>query len=1753
MIQLAIQHKLKHISEKFESRTAIEIGQHRLTYGDLEKRINLIARQLLHRGVQKQTFVGIFMENRVGIIAAMLGILRAGCVFVPLDSAHPGKRLEQMIRVTGIRLVICDTLHLERLETLDVVKQQPMECLLLEELLAPREFPGDQTLPDVTFSPEDKIYIYFTSGTTGEPRAVLGKNKSLLHFIDWEISAFGIDETFRFSQFTTPGFDVFLRDIFVPLSAGATICIPESKEIIIDGRQLTAWLNEKAINLSHCVPSLFRLIHTGNDLGKDHFKYLKYVLLAGEKIIPGELKNWYRIFGSRIQLVNVYGPTETTLAKLFYLIQPSDTEREIMPVGKPIKGARVIILDEKMEICDELIAGELYIRTPYRSFGYYNDPQLNKGRFIQNPFNQNPDDIIYKTGDLARLLPDGNIELLGRIDRQVKIRGMRVELEEIESVMVKHPSIKEAVVIKHEMSNHITLLLAGITLVESETNREQETSIIEQVKDHLARHLPDYMIPAQINVLETIPRKPNGKVDYNELPALLQYRETDAVPPQNNIEEKLLDIWTQTLGTPPPGVTHSFFELGGNSLNMMTLISRIHRELDVRITLAEAFDNPTIRTQAQLLQNAVEDEYSAIEPAELKEYYPLSPAQKRLYIIQQMDVKSTSYNMPGVIIPDFDIDREKLEQTFYKLIQRHESLRTSFSMLEGEPVQKMHSEVEFRTAVYDLTRIPVEAEEGTDGTSSTIYPGFCAVRCADTIKNFIRPFDLSRAPLVRAGIIETVEKKYLLLVDIHHIVSDGISLDILERDFKALYEGEESPPLRLQYRDYVQWQNNKKVKESVKKQEQYWLSQFEDRIPVLDLPTDFPRPQVQDFSGSIAGFKIAEKEIDTLKHTAQHQDATLFMVLLAVYTIFLSKISRQEDIVVGTAAAGRRHADLEQIIGMFVNTLPLRNHPKADKSFTEFLDSVKERTLHAFENQDYPFEDLVERLRVTRDTSRNPLFDTMFDLNHLEVSESSELPEIKNQSPEPYPYDMQADTAKFDLILTATDTGENLWFSLQYCTRLFKTETIERFITYFKQVVSFVCTLPSVLISEIEIISPQEKEEVLYTFNKTEMEYPRTKTIDQLFEEQAERAGDHIAVIGIGHGVQGMVSLTYNKLEKKSNQLSWVLREKGVQPDNVVGLMVDHSIEMIIGILGILKSGGAYLPLDPTYPKERINFMLKDSNAGILLKSEIRSTKSVATLRSSSLRSTRTNPNDKNSNDQNVGVTSIVLNFEHLNFEFVSNFEFRVSNLSSSNLAYVIYTSGSTGKPKGVLVEHRNVVANLYAFLKEFKITPQDTMIQLSSYTFDAFIEEVFPLLVSGGKIAIPPERDIMDMEEIALFIQQYQVTIIDCTPLLLNEFNKLNPSDLASVRFFISGGDVLKPEYVDRLAKRGTLYNTYGPTETTVCASYHKCPEDFQSNVPIGKPISNYHIYILDNRNRLLPIGAAGELCISGAGVSRGYLNNPELTADKFREVQDNIPGGTGKQDGLDPLLERAPLIGRLYHTGDMARWVPDGNVEFLGRMDYQVKIRGFRVELGEIEKQLVKHHDIKETAVIDRESDGGHKYLCAYIVSDRQLSVSQLRGYLTDQLPDFMIPEYFIEVDKIPLNPNGKVDRKTLESYGTRIDTGVEYMEPVTENEKIITNIWKEVLGVDKVGIHDNFFEIGGNSLKIIQVNQKLKEAFKKEIPVVKLFQYTTVSSIARSLDGQEAGDLFSDYGHQVQEKIKKGKETRKQRHQKRRGGII
>ena len=841
----------------------------------------------------------------------------------------------------------------------------------------------------------------------------------------------------------------------------------------------------------------------------------------------------------------------------------------------------------------------------------------------------------------------------------------------------------------------------------------------------------------------------------------------------------------------------------------------------------------------------------------------------------------------------------------------------------------------------------------------------------------------------------------------------------------------------------------------------YWLNKLSGGFVKSRFPYDYKKenenPGVMD-EGTV---EFSSDIFEKLKKLSSGIDVKLHMILVSGLAALLYKYSGSKDITIGSPITKQ---DIE---GEFINTILVYRIQLQDiMNFKELILQVRETIIQAVENQNYPLELLPGLLNLPVLKNEFPLFDIALLLEN--IHEKSYLEGIH-----------------YHLLFSFHRLENRIEFSLEYDSLLYQERTIKQITDHYTHLLETALSDVNVPLAHIDILSEAEKQQLVKEFNAKKMEFPEEKTFHQLFEEQVERTSDHIAVIGMGHGAWGMASISYNQLNEKSNQLAWVLREKGVQPDNVVGLMVDRSIEMIIGILGILKSGGAYLPIDPDYPEERIRYMLVDSGARVLLTDL---------------------PERHNFNCQ----LSIV-NYQ-LSTSTASHSLTHLTHLTQpTHLCYVIYTSGSTGKPKGVLVEHRNVVANLSAFLKEFKITPQDTMIQLSSYTFDAFIEEVFPLLVSGGKIAIPPDRNIMDMEELALFTQQHQVTIIDCTPLLLNEFNKMNPSYLASVRFFISGGDILKPGYVDRLAKQGTLYNTYGPTEATVCTSYYKCPEDGQSNVPIGKPISNYYIYILDNHSRLLPIGAAGELCISGAGVSRGYLNNPELTAEKFLDLAAKANEDTRNSSFI---IHHSSFYS-LYRTGDLARWLPDGNIEFLGRIDNQVKVRGFRIELGEIENKLLEHASIKQAVVVEKITENDDKYLCGYVISGNNLEPEDLREFLGKKLPDYMVPWFFVQLEQFPLTPTGKIDRKALPEPETSGD--VRYVAPRNETEEKLVELWAHVLGEEKgeIGIDSNFFDLGGNSLKAIILTTKMHKELNVKLQMTQIFKLQTIRGISELIN--------------------------------------
>jgi len=891
----------------------------------------------------------------------------------------------------------------------------------------------------------------------------------------------------------------------------------------------------------------------------------------------------------------------------------------------------------------------------------------------------------------------------------------------------------------------------------------------------------------------------------------------------------------------------------------------------------------------------------------------------------------------------------------------------------------------------------------------------------------------------------------------------------------------------------------------------YWLHQLSGAPEKSNFPFDFFKENITESRLETVKFRFYGELFAKLMKLSNHSDVKLNMILVAGLETLLSKYTGRNDIMIGTPIYQ------QQMEGDFINTvLVLRNWLEDSMTFKQLLLQVRKTLNEATENQNYPIELLAEPLKMPVLGDAFPFFDIIILLHNIH-------------------YKKYIQGIHFHMLFAFNRTDQYIEAELEYNASLYRERTIEQIITHYTCLMEKILQDVDVELSCVDILSEQERHQVLVEFNANEMDFPKGKTFPQLFQEQVERTGDKIAVIGMGHGSWVMASITYHKLNEKSNQLAWILREKGVKPDTIVGILVDRSLEMIIGLLGILKSGGAYLPLDPTYPKERINFMLKDSNAGVLLKSEFRSTKSDATLRSRSLRSTRTNPNDQNSNDETWGVTSIVLNFEHLNFEFVSNFEFRVSNLSSSNLAYVIYTSGSTGRPKGVMVEHKQMAAYLKAFEQQFTITPGDVVIQQASYAFDAFVEEVYPILTKGARVAIPLKSQVIDIVLLADFIAKHNVTIIDCSPLLLNELNKRSAvKPFPSIHTYISGGDVLKGSYIDRLVKHGTVFNTYGPTETTVCATYYRCMKCESSLIPIGKPIANYGVYILGKNNQLQPIGIVGELVVAGVGITRGYLNKAELTAEKYdQDICDYLTkrflGGPGGR-----FFKKAPLAagGRIYKTGDLGRWMPDGNIEFLGRIDLQVKIRGFRIELGEIEAQLLKHKDIEEAVVVSRIDETSGRYLIAYIVTPERIpDAKELREYLSCTLPDYMIPSYFIQLDQMPLTSSGKINRKGLSlEAGKAIAIGAVYTPPTNETEKELEKIWQEILNAAKIGIDDNFFELGGDSLKAMALVSRVHKVFNQQLSLVSIFQSPTIREMAKSTvdtDDKSSQTIYSDIG--------------------------
>ncbi|MGM9979480.1 MAG: amino acid adenylation domain-containing protein [Clostridium sp.] len=1111
----------------------------------------------------------------------------------------------------------------------------------------------------------------------------------------------------------------------------------------------------------------------------------------------------------------------------------------------------------------------------------------------------------------------------------------------------------------------------------------------------------------------------------------------------SDIELIVANIWAEVLGFYEIDISADFYDLGGDSINGLKIINMINQKLNKNISIADLFANPTIEELVQAIDN-VDIEVNSIlnqhiMPVKNCEYYPVSSSQEGLYMLSQLDGIGTAYNLPGAIMLEGKVDKERIQRAVNNLIQRHEILRSSFHIVDGNVVQKVHNDIEciVNTIVLDEKQLSTKMNE--------------------IFTSFVKPFDFEKAPLFRALLIEITKSKYILMYDIHHIVTDGTSNNIIEQDFLKLYLNEELPDIRIQYKDFAVWQKNLLSLDLMKKEEEYWLNKFSEEIPHLDLPTDYPRSNKQSFEGNNKYFVIDKDLSKKIKDITVKTDSTLYMVLLASMNILLWKYTRQDDIIIGSPISGRYNPDLNSMVGMLVNTLVMRNNPSGELKFSDFITIIKENTLEAYKNQHYPFEKLVSKLPNRKDLSRNALFDVMLVLHNMEnvKVDTGDLNVCRYN----FENRISNNVSKFDMTWSFIERESEIQFGIEYCTSLFKESTIERFSKCFIKILREITDDIHIKLNEISILDDEEKNIILENFNDTECSYDKSLTIPELFERQVQKTPNNIAVVSYDN------QYTYKELSLKVNNLAYYLKEKGISNESIVGILMDHSSNMILAMLAVLKAGGAYVPIEKEYPDSRIEYMLKDSNVKLLIYDY-----------------------EENRNINYDGIKICINDFNMVEDKKLNNIS------KSTDLDYIIYTSGTTGKPKGVMVEHRNTVAYIKAFQNEFNVGEQTVMLQQASASFDVFIEEVYPIITSGGKIVIPRHNEILDLEKLSSYINKYGINIITCSPLLLNELNKLNNID--SVKIFISGGDVFKPEYVSNLCKQSTIYNTYGPTEGSVCCTYYRYnPLDYRkyNSIPIGKPISNYQVYVLDSNLNMLPIGVPGELCISGEGVVRGYINNKEADNEHFV---------------VNPFNKEQ----RMYKTGDLVKWLDDGNIEFIGRIDRQVKIRGYRVELTEIEKVIAKYEGVNNVVVVDRQDRLGNKYLCAYIISDDNVNINELKVALLRVIPEYMIPAFFVKIDKMPRNINGKVDKSSLPDPVPTLDLKVEYVAPRNIEESMIINVWEEVLGINNIGINNNFFDLGGNSIKAIQVVSKLKETF--DVNINQLFEFQTVKDLANNI---------------------------------------
>ncbi|RXK84775.1 amino acid adenylation domain-containing protein [Chlorobaculum sp. 24CR] len=1634
-----------------------------LTYSELNERADHIADALIRKGIAPGSRIGLCATRSCRTVAGLLGILKAGCAWAPLDPAYPSERLGYIIDDSALSQILTQQ-HFS--ETLSFCPSSLL--LLIDDDMVDSSATGPPA-PVKTASGES-AYVIYTSGTTGNPKGVCCHHKGVVNLLDdfQQRRMLGSDD--RCSWWTTLNFDVSVYEIFSPLLAGATLLIVPDP-VRIDSSALMEWLHLNHVTSTYLPPMMVADLAEWARQRPGESRLRR--LLTGVEPIPSKVLLRLQRSLPELTIINGYGPTETTICATLFTPDPDTLLDETAPIGKAVQNMHISLLDENGNPVANGQTGEIHIGGVGVSSGYLNRPELNEALFVPDPAHRNEGCRMYRTGDLAFALPDGELVFAGRKDAQFKFMGYRIEPGEIEAVLKRHDGVRDAVVILREDEPGSKKLVAYCV---AEPSGKLKPKALHAFAEGA---LPAYMIPGAFVFVSEIPMTPNGKTDRKALPPparsdYVQEETAILAAPGSSLEQELSAVFAKILGMTAVGVDDNFFSFGGHSLMATSLCSQIRNRWNVDIPLAFVFENPTVKQIAKEIARKEKtlDLTDAITPSEAgRSIFPASLIQKGIWLMLQYQEEGTLFNIPVVVRFAGPLHAGHLAKAFDFLITRHDSLRTVFEIVDEELVQKVLPSMAVKMTVENLSDYP------PDKQSAELEK----IR----IKEGRHQFTLETGPLLKLHLVIVGENEFQLFLTFHHLIIDGWGASLFFRELAVACEafaGGTTPVLpdkKISYGDFSLWQRERLQNGLLREQIQYWIDRLKGASFIQNIPYDYSKPSTSAFSGARSWFTIPSERTASISDYCKQNRCTLFMYLMTAFQMLIRRYTGASDIVTGTTIANRNHPDTESIVGLIANTLAIRTDFTGDPAFPELLMQVRKASLEAFDHQDAPFELVVENIVRQHGRDHHPVLQNLFILQNT--------PEANFHAGDiAFTYEeIGNETAKIDLLLNAELRNGAIVCWIEYNTGLFHADTIERVVRDYLWIASHAIHENSAPVSSWPLPSIPETD--LYAGNE---KAPDVCCCHHLFERRAELTPTQIAVRSDN------ASLSFRELNEQANQLARLLMQRGVGANTPVGLCLQRNLRMVVGILGILKAGGCYVPLDSHYPEERIQYMARDSGIRLAITDEL-SAHALAF-------------------DENLDLLFLD-RMPDTSAAPSSGSDNPVSRSGPEDTAYIMYTSGTSGEPKGIIVPHRGVTNLAVSAAETYGVTGRDTVLQFFSVSFDGSVEEIFMTLAAGATLLIRTFDTAITVPDFLAYIEEQTISVIDLPTAFWKELVhgvSVNAARIPDcLETVIIGGEQASAQDFRkwRQACQGKVrvINSYGPTECTVvsvCCDPEKiaCSYDENRGLPIGKPVAGTQLFVVDEHLRRVPYGMPGELLIGGAGVAKGYINLPELTSERFI---------------VNPFHEQMPH-GRLYRTGDIVRSLPDGNLQFLGRKDKQVKIRGFRIEPGEIESRLNQHEQIRQSAVIDLKNNQEKTVLAAYFVSENNApAASELRHYLAQKMPEYMVPSYFVPIEKIPLLPNGKIDRNALPPPDTAPERSRPCAAPENDQERALVEIWQEVLGVRPVGIDDNFFDLGGHSLLAVRLCSQIQKKMNRKVTLSGLFQSLTIKKLARTFSNEES----------------------------------